>query len=38
MTSEEYIEMLKEQYDWEELNQKLRKTIEYVKTHKYEDE
>ena len=37
ITTEQYIEMLKEQYNYDELNEKLKKTIEYVRTHKYED-
>ena len=37
MNKEEYLKKIKEIYDLEEINQKLKELQEYVKTHKFED-
>lgn len=37
MSRDEYMKEIAERYDLKELNKKLKETIEYVKTHKYED-
>ena len=37
MNKEEYLKKIKEIYDLEKINQKLKELQEYVKTHKFED-
>ena len=37
MNKEEYLKKIKELYDLEKINQKLKELQEYVKTHKFED-
>lgn len=37
MTTEEYLKELAEKHDLKKLEEKLKETIQYVKTHSWED-